>query len=115
LKVIFENTHIYIYPYLEGKPLYTLSKLSQYTNHSHPSHVESKLKNSFLYPSTLSIIFYRAYIYIYIYTYTLTLRVANDSTCYTAAFDSKGLRVEKEGRNLRVGSRIPLGMSPTKF
>jgi hypothetical protein len=25
------------------------------------------------------------------------------------------LRVEKEGRDLRVGSRIPLGMSPTKF
>jgi len=40
--------------------------------------------------------------------------VANHSTCYTAAPDSKGLRVEKEGRDLRVGSRIPLGMSPTK-
>jgi hypothetical protein len=78
----------------------------------YPTHVESKLKNSILYPSTLSIIFYRAYIYIY--TYTLTLRVANHSTCYTAAPDSKGLRVEKEGRDLRVGSRIPLGMSPTK-
>jgi len=33
------------------------------------THVESKLKNSILYPSTLSIIFYRAYIYIYIYPY----------------------------------------------
>jgi hypothetical protein len=62
----------------------------------YPSHVESKLKNSIL--------------------YTLTLRVANHSTRCTAAPDSKGLRVEKEGRDLRVGSRrIPLGMSPTKF